>query len=158
MFVTSLVQEFRDDFSHPMGSLQLGAIVVTYLIAWLLAKKIHQYLEKDIEKVKVHIRFVLSAVHFTVMLKFIFWLLLVWFCQVLFKEFAIPARFLPMSLSLIVALMVIRFASSYIKNKFWSRFVYVICLVVLSLRIFKLWDPTVRLLDSMTIGLGKICI
>jgi small-conductance mechanosensitive channel len=158
MFVTSLVQEFRDDFSHPMGSLQLGAIVVTYLIAWLLAKKIHQYLEKDIEKVKVHIRFVLSAVHFTVMLKFIFWLLLVWFCQVLFKEFAIPARFLPMSLSLIVALMVIRFASSYIKNKFWSRFVYVICLVVLSLRIFKLWDPTVRLLDSMTIGLGKISI
>jgi small-conductance mechanosensitive channel len=36
--------------------------------------------------------------------------------------------------------------------------VYVICLVVLSLRIFKLWDPTVRLLDSMTIGLGKISI
>ena len=116
MFVTSLVQEFRDDFSHPMGSLQLGAIVVTYLIAWLLAKKIHQYLEKDIEKVKVHMRFVLSAVQFTVMLRFIFWLLLVWFCQVLFKEFAIPANFLPMSLSLIVALMVIRFASFYIRK------------------------------------------
>jgi len=36
--------------------------------------------------------------------------------------------------------------------------VCVICQVVISLRIFKLWDPTVRLLDSMTIGLGKISI
>jgi hypothetical protein len=41
---------------------------------------------------------------------------------------------------------------------FWSRFVYVICVIVASLRISKLWDPTVKLLSSMTIGLGKISI
>ena len=92
MFFTSLVQGFRDDLSHPIGFVQIGAIGVTYLIAWLLAKKIHQYLEKDIEKVKAHMRFILSPAHFAIMLKYIFWLLLVWFCQVLFKEFTIPAR------------------------------------------------------------------
>jgi small-conductance mechanosensitive channel len=92
------------------------------------------------------------------MLKYVFWLLLVWFCQVLFKEFTIPANLLPMTFNLIVALLIIRFASFYIKNTFWIRFVYVICVMVISLRIFKLWDPTVRLLENMTIGLGKISL
>jgi len=158
MVVTSLVQGFRDDLSHPMGFLQIGAIGVTFLIAWLLARKLHQFLEKDIEKVKAHMRFTVSPAHFASSLKYVFWLLLLWFSQVLFKEFAIPADLLPMTLSLILVLLVIRFASFYIKSPFWSRFVYVICVIVGSLRIFKLWDPTVRLLESMTIGLGKISL
>ena len=127
---TSLVQGLRADFSHPIGFLQIGAIGVAYLIAWLLAKKIHQYLEKDIEKVKVHMRFVLSPAHFATMLKYVFWLLLVWFCQVLFKEFTVPAGLLHMTFNLILALLVIRLASFYIESTFWSRFVYVVCLAV----------------------------
>jgi small-conductance mechanosensitive channel len=100
----------------------------------------------------------LTPAHFAIVLKYFFWLLLVWFCQVLFKEFTIPANLLRMALILLVAVLVIRLASFYIKSTFWSRFVYVTCLIVISLRIFKLWEPTVRLLDSMTIGLGKISI
>jgi small-conductance mechanosensitive channel len=34
----------------------------------------------------------------------------------------------------------------------------VVCVVVLFLRIFKLWKPTVNLLNSMTLELGKISI
>jgi small-conductance mechanosensitive channel len=92
------------------------------------------------------------------MLKYVFWLLLVWFSQILFNNFTIPANFLHMTLNLVIAVLVIRFASFYIKSTFWSRFVYVICLAVIFLRIFKLWEPTVKLLSSMTIGLGKISI
>jgi small-conductance mechanosensitive channel len=103
-------------------------------------------------------RFVLSPVHFAIVLRILFWLLLVWFCQVLFKKFTIPANLLHMALNLLIALLVIRLASFYIKSTFWSRFVYVVCLAFISLRIFKLWDPTVKLLSSMTIGLGKISI
>jgi small-conductance mechanosensitive channel len=155
---TSLVQGLREDFAHPIGLMQIGAIGVMYLIAWLFAAKIGQYLEKDIAKVKAHMRFVLTPAHFAIVLKYFFWLLLVWFCQVLFKEFTMPANLLRMALILLVAVLVIRLASFYIKSTFWSRFVYVTCLIVISLRIFKLWEPTVRLLDSMTIGLGKISI
>ncbi len=158
MYFTSLVQGFRDDLSHPIGFLQIGAIGVTYLLAWLLAKNINKYLEKDIEKVRSHIRFVLSPARFAIIINYVFWVLLLWFCQVLYKEFAVPASLLPTTLNLILALLVVRFASFYIKSAFWSRFVYVICVMVVSLRIFKLWDPTVQLLDSMTIGLGKISI
>jgi small-conductance mechanosensitive channel len=158
MFFTSLVQGLRENLIHPIGFLQIGAIGVTYLIAWLFAAKIGQHLEKDIEKVKAHMRFVLSPVHFVILLKYFFWLLLVWFCQVLFKEFKMPADLLHMTLNIVGALLVIRFASFYIKSTFWSRFVYLTCLLVIFLRIFKLWDPTVHLLDSMTIGLGKLSI
>ena len=149
MFMTSLVQGFQENLLHPVVFMQIGAIGVAYLIAWLLAVKIHRFLEKDIEKVKAHIRFTVSPAHFANILKYIFWLLLLWFCQVLFKEFAIPADLLPTTLNLILVLLVIRFASFYIKSFFWSRFVYVICVIAGSLRLFKLWDPTVQLLDSM---------
>lgn len=153
---TSLVQELLDDLSHPIGFLQIGAIGVTYLLAWFLARKLNHYLEKDIEKVRAHMRFVLRPAHFAIILKYVFWLFLIWFCQVLFKKFAIPANLLHMTLNLILVLLIIRYASFYIKSTFWSRFVYVTCVLVGFLRIFKLWDPTVMLLDSMTIRLGKI--
>ena len=37
IIITSLVQGFRDDLLHPIGFLQIGAIGVTFLIAWLFA-------------------------------------------------------------------------------------------------------------------------
>jgi hypothetical protein len=92
MFFTSLVQGLRENLAHPIGLVQIGAIGVTYLIAWLFAAKIGQHLGKDIEKVKAHMRFVLSPVQFVILLKIFFGLLLVWFCQVLFKEFTMPGR------------------------------------------------------------------
>lgn len=158
MFFSSLDQWLPENLFHHSGFLQIGAIGVTYLIAWLFAVRIRQYLEKDIEKVKAHARFVLSPAHFAIILKYLFWLLLVWFCQVLFKEFKVPVELLRMALNLGVGLLVIRFAIFYIKSKFWSRFVYVICLIVILLRISNLWKPTVHLLDSMTIQLGTMSI
>jgi hypothetical protein len=158
LFFSSLDQWLPENLFHPSGFLQIGTIFVTYLIARLFAAKVRQYLEKDIEKVKAHVRFVLSPSHFAIILKYIFWLLLMWFCQVLFKKFSVPADLLRMALNLGVGLLVIRFATFYIQNKFWSRFVYVTCLIVISLRISKLWEPTIHLLDSMTIQLGTMNI
>jgi len=154
----SLVQGLREDLLHPVGFLQIGAIGLSYLIAWLFAAKVQQHFEKDIDRVKAHMRFAVSPAHFAIMFKYFFWLLLVWFCHALFKKFAMPTHLLHMALNLVIALLVIRFASFYIKSSFWSRVVYVICLVFVFLRIFKLWDPTVHLLDSMTIRLGKMSI
>jgi small-conductance mechanosensitive channel len=156
--IFSLFQDLRENFLHPIGFILLGAIGVSYLIAWLFAAKIRQFLEKDIDKVRAHMHFTLSPAHFTIIARNLFWALLVWFCEVLFKKFSMPVDLLRMTLSLIVAVVVIRLASFYIKSTFWSRLVYGVCLAVIALRIFKLWQPTVNLLDSMTIGLGKISI
>ena len=112
----TLAKWFRENLWHPAGLVQLGAVGGSYLIAWLLAAKILQLLEKDIEKVKTHMRFVLSPAQFTIVLRYVFWLLLVWFFQVLTKKFAQPDELLRMTLSFIFALTVVRFASFYIKS------------------------------------------
>jgi hypothetical protein len=39
-----------------------------------LARKLKHYLEKDIEKVRAHTRFVLRPAHFAIILKYVFWL------------------------------------------------------------------------------------
>ena len=159
MFFTSQVQGFREDLSHPIGLVQIVAIGVCFLIAWFLARKLHHDFDKSMEKVKTHTRiFKLIPAQFAQLLGYLFWLLLMWFSMELFKKFTMPNALLHMTLNLVGALIVIRFASFYIKSIFWSRFVYVVCLVGIFLRIFKLWEPTVNLLNSMTIELGKISI
>ena len=139
----ALAKWFQENIGNSAGVMQLGAIGGSYLLAWLLAARIRQLLEKDIEKVRAHMRFVLSPAHFTIVLRYVFWLLLVWFFQVLTKKLALSDSLLRMTLSFILALTVVRFASFYIKNKFWSRFVYIVAIIFLSLRIFGLWELTV---------------
>jgi small-conductance mechanosensitive channel len=158
MAITSLVNWFQENLLHPIGLMQLGAIGVSYLIAWLFAAKIRQHLEKDFEMVKAHMRFVLGPVHFTIVLKYVFWLVLVWFFQVLFRKLTMPTELLRVTFTLILALLIIRFASFYIKSAFWSRFVYVVSIIFIFLRISKLWVPTVELLGNMKIGIGSISI
>ena len=44
-----LFHDLRENFLHPIGFMQLGAIGVTYLVAWLFAEKIRHFLEKDFD-------------------------------------------------------------------------------------------------------------
>ncbi|MGD2098052.1 MAG: mechanosensitive ion channel [Desulfobacterales bacterium] len=155
---TSLFQGLRENFLQPIGFIQIGAIGVSYLVAWLLSTIIRKFLEKDIDRVRAHMHVTVSPAHFAIIFKYLFWGLLVWFCQALFNKFNLPVDVLHMVLNLIIAITVIRLASFYIKSSFWTYLVYGICLTVVALRIFKLWQPTVELLNSMTIGLGKISI
>jgi small-conductance mechanosensitive channel len=155
---TSLFQGLRENLFQPIGLIQIGSIGVSYLIARLFAAKIRQFLEKDFDKVKAHMHVTVSPAHFAIILRNFFWVVLVWFCHALFKNFNMPVDVLHMSLDLIIAMMVIRLASFYIKSSFWSYLVYGVCLTVIALRLFKLWQPTVELLGSMKIELGKISI
>jgi small-conductance mechanosensitive channel len=159
MFFASQIQGFREDLSHPIGFVQIVAIGVSFLTAWLFARKFHHYFDKGTEKVTAHTRiYKFMPAQSAQLLGYLFWLLLLWFSKELFMKFAIPINLLHMTLNLVGALIVIRIASFFIKSIFWSRFIYVVSVVVLFLRIFKLWEPTVSLLNSMTLQLGKINI
>jgi small-conductance mechanosensitive channel len=157
-FMTSLVQMLQEKLLNPVGFMQIGTIGVTYLLAWLFAGKVRQHLEKHIGKDAAHRRFALSPVHFAILLKYFFWLLLLRFCHGIFKRTDIPFDVLNLAVNIIFALLVVRFTSFYIKSTFWSRFIYVVFIIVLSLQILNLWGQTVHLLDSMTIALGKMSI
>ena len=156
MDVKSQIYLVRENFIQPTGLLQIAVIGVTYLIARIIYTKIRQHLEKDSEKVKSHARFALSPAQFAIILGYVLWLLLLWFCRVLFEELQMPSDLLRMAVNLAMAWLFLRFASFYIKSTFWSRLVYIIIIVSLALKIFRLWEPTVALLGSMTIELGSI--
>ena len=125
MLFTSLVQGLRDDFSHPIGFVQIVTIGVSFLIAWLFARKFHHYFDKSTEKIRAHTRiFGLMPTQSAQLLAYLFWLLLMWFSKELFIKFTIPITVLLMTFNLVGALIVIRFASFYIQSVFWSRFVW----------------------------------
>jgi hypothetical protein len=97
---------------------------ISFLTAWLFARKFHHYFDKSTEVVKVHtLIFKLKPAQSAQLLGYLFWLLLLWFSIELLREFAIPITLLHMTLNLVGALIVVRFASFYIKSIFWSRFV-----------------------------------
>lgn len=156
MDVKSQINWLGENFIQPIGFLQIGAIGLTYLIGRIIAIKVRQHLEKNNEKVKSHFRFALSPAQFAVITGYPLWLFLLWFCRILFDKLQIPSELLQMAIQLAVAWFILHFAYLYIKTTFWSRLVYTITLLFLILKIFRLWDPTVAIFDSMVLGLGDI--
>ncbi len=152
----SLVHWLRENVIHPIGILQIGLVGITYLIARFVSIRIRKHLEKNSQKVTSHARFALNPAQFSIVLGYALWLFLLWFCWVLFENLEITSNVLHMAVNLAVAWAVVHFAYFYIKNTFWSRLVYIIILVFLALKVFGLWDLTVKLLGSMTIGLGNV--
>jgi small-conductance mechanosensitive channel len=158
MDVDSLIHWLRENVVHPVGLLQIGLVGITYLLSKIISIKIRQHFEKNSGKAVPHVRFALSPAHFSILLGYVLWLLLLWFCRVLLEDLKLPSNLLHMAVNLVIAWSVVRFAYFYIKNTFLSRLVYIIILVFLALRVFGLWDRTVKLLGSMTIGLGNISV
>ena len=150
------VSRHLETLTHVRGFMQLGVIGLTYMISRIFSRKIKQHLEKNSKKVESRFHFSLSPAQFSIMLGYVIWLFLLWFCQVLFKKLQLPSDFIHMAINLIIAVAIVRLTYFHIKSTFWSRLIYVIIVVFLVLKILRLWDETVNLLNGMKIGLGKV--
>ena len=158
MIVKSLIHWFQVNVVQPGIFAELPAIAITYLPAWHIAKRLRQYFEKIIQKEKNHGKFELNPDRYSTIVKYVLWLLLLWLCQVIFIRIGIPSEIFRLALSLVLALLVYRFARWYIKSIFWSRVVFSACLLVIALQLIGLWTPVIHLLDSMSMNLGHIRI
>ena len=156
MIVNTLIKWFQVNVFHPGIFAELSAIAVTYLLAWQIAKRLRQYFEKIIQKDKHPGKFELNPARFSAIVKYILWLLLLWFCQVLFKRSGMPVAIFILAHNVAIALLVYRFALWYIESVLWSRFVFIACLLFIALRLTGLWTPALHLLDSMSISLGHV--
>ena len=155
-FVSSLSNWFTENIFHTLGLLQIGTAGLTYLLAWLLARKMEQFLTTKDKETSRHARFRLSPVHFALMARYVLWVIFLLFSQALFIKLKLPGEAIRMAVNLALILLIVRFASFYIKSLFWARTIYAVSLVVISLRVFKLWKPVVDLLNGMTVSLGAI--
>lgn len=155
-FISSMSNWIGENVLQPLGMLQIGAAALTGLLAWFIARRMEQYLIEKSKAVKTHIRFRLSPTHYALIARYLLWVVFLLFCQALFSKLELPGDAIRMTFNLALCLLVLHFASFYIKSRFWARVVYVVSLVVISLRVFGLWEPVVQLLNGMTVSLGAV--
>lgn len=153
---SSLIAWIGQNIIHPLGMLQIATAVLAYFLAWLIAKKIGRFLSAKTKSPTIHIRFQLSPDHFVLMTRYVLWLLFLFFCEALFSALKLPDDAIRMAVNLALLLLVVRFATFYIKSRFWARVVFAASLVFISLQVFDLWEPVVKMLDGMTVNLGAI--
>jgi small-conductance mechanosensitive channel len=84
------------------------------------------------------------------------WALLLWFSLVALREAGVPAPAVQATISLVLAWIGIRLATSLIASPFWSRVIAVVCVAGAALRISGLWSATVHILDEMTMTIGAV--
>jgi small-conductance mechanosensitive channel len=134
-----------------------AAIVVG---AMLLARILAPHLASLIERIAGHPRYPgwLSAkTRSLAPLSFAFvWLVVQWFTVFAAIGATWPHRLMESVVSLLTAWVVIRFASSFIRDPGWARLLAVVAWSVAALNLVGLLDPTIRTLDSMGLSLGDI--
>ncbi|MDA0240121.1 MAG: mechanosensitive ion channel [Proteobacteria bacterium] len=86
------------------------------------------------------------------------WLLLVWISSVTALQAEWPHRLLTIAVSLLTAWVVIRLASTLIRDKTWSNTVSTIAWFIAALNILNLLDPTIKVLDDAAFTLGDVSI
>ena len=86
------------------------------------------------------------------------WLLVLWFTVFAAKGGGWPHHITEGAVSLLTAWVVIRLASSFIRNAFWSRFIAVAAWSIAALNLLGLLTPVTHILDQMAITLGDFRI
>lgn len=134
-----------------------AAIVVG---AMLLAKVLAPHLAKLIERTADHPRcpgWLKHKVRAQAALSFAFvWLVIQWFTVFAAIGAEWPHRLMESVVSLLTAWVVIRFASSFIRDPGWSRTLAVVAWSVAALNLVGLLDPTIRTLDNMGLNMGDV--
>jgi small-conductance mechanosensitive channel len=156
VIIKPLINWFQVNVFHLAIFAELSGIAATYLLAWQIAKRLRQYLEKLIQKAKHPGKYELNPERYSSIVKYALWLLLLWLCQVFFRLSGMPAEIFHLTLNVAFALLAYRFASGYIKSTFLSWFVFSACLLVIALELTGLRTPAVHLLESMSIKLGHL--
>jgi small-conductance mechanosensitive channel len=156
MIINPIMNWFQVNVFHPAVFAELLVIAVAYLLAWQIGNRLQKYFNEAIQKAKDPGKFNLKPDRFSTIVRYILWQLLLWACQIVFRQSGMPAEVFNLALYLVFAMLTYRFSSWYIKSTFWSRFVFIACLLFIALQGYDSWTPALHLLDSMSIKLGHL--
>ena len=84
------------------------------------------------------------------------WLLVQWFSVLIAAQAGWPHHLVVIAVSLLTAWVIIRFASSFVRDPVWSKFIAIIAWTFAALNILGLLDDTIDLLDSMALQVGGL--
>jgi small-conductance mechanosensitive channel len=147
--------QWANDYVLVIGNLvQVGVIVVSVLLARMGAPKVAGFIERrraTREGAAVSRKFLnmLAALSAPVL-----WLVLLWLSIAIAEQAGWPKHIIRIAASLTSAWVVIRLASTLIRDPIWARFIAVTAWSMAALSTLGLFDDTVELLDSFAIVFG----
>ena len=158
MIFPPLVNWFEVNVFHVTVFVELLIIGIVYLLAQQISKRLRQYFDDAINKIKDSSKFDFNPDYFCTIVKYALILLLLWLSYIVLKQSGMPAELLRPVFYVVFALLIYRFSSRYIKSVFWSRFVFAACLLFIALHAIGSLAATLHLLDNMSIKLGHVNI
>lgn len=137
-------------------AVQAAIVIAAFLVARLLAPKLVTLLTRTADHPKFP-TWLAPKVRSCTPLSFAFvWLALQWFSVFAAIEAEWPSRLIESVVSLLTAWVVIRFASSFVRDAGWARTLAVFAWSVAALNLVGLLGPTIHTLESMALSLGDI--
>ena len=138
--------------------IQFVVIAFAFLIAWIAAERFRQVLEKDwdypwFERYGRPVTQALAQLSLPVI-----WLTLQWFSVFAAENAGWSSHLIEVVVSLLTAWVIIRLASTLIRNAVWSRAIAITAWTIAALNITGLLDPTTAVLNTMALQFGDVRI
>src|SRR5512144_92349 len=141
--------------------LQMPAILITLLFAWLGARLLDPWLRRVAHNVAVDEYQEAFYVEHVVPLSFpAVWVVALWSSTTIAGQFGWPTHLVSIALNLAAVWLLIRFASALIPNAAVAKIVAVVAWTIAALNVLGLLAPTIVLLQkaSFTLGGGRISL
>jgi len=137
---------------------ELGAILGTLVMARLVSAPFRRYLEKLIEKSRFDVKLSLVWRTFLPLVTPIFWVILLWIAIGVADQLELRDKLMSVVVSLVNAWIAIRLITQFVRDEVWARFIAIVVWGIAALNILELLDPTLALLDSLALSIGRIRI
>ncbi|MDA1090890.1 MAG: mechanosensitive ion channel [Proteobacteria bacterium] len=138
--------------------IQFIIIAVAFFIAWIAAERFSRVLEKDWD-FPWYERYGRPVAQAVAQLSLpVIWLTLQWFSVFAAEYAGRSSQLIEIVVSLLTAWVIIRLASTLIRNAVWSRAIAVAAWTIAALNITGLLGPTTAVLNIMALHIGEVRI
>lgn len=142
-----------------LGNLiQLALIGIAFLVARFLAPRVQRWMDRLSRKPKLERGLKQVCRALTPLTLPILWLTLQWFSVLVASQAGWSHNLVKITVSLLTAWVIIRFAVQLVRDPAWSRFIAVSAWTIAALNIVGLLDETLMFLEGLGIEMGGLRI
>ncbi|WDR01931.1 mechanosensitive ion channel [Devosia algicola] len=154
-FVTDTAEALGHQFLSYEGLFQVGTILGAFVVSWLVAGRFRPFLAHVWPVAEGETAFVRLTRMVVLRLAFpVLFVLALWMATAAFSSLNTGNDLIRTVASLLQAWVLIRLFSTFVRDPFWSRAFASVAWFIAALNILRLLNPTIALLDSMSVSVG----
>ncbi len=154
-FLRAGYHSIASQFLSQEGLLQVGVIIGLGLVSWFFSRQIRPAIANQWSVTGDEARLITSARNVVLKLVFaVLWVLALWISTSIFRSLSIASDLIRITASLLQTWVLIRLFSTFVHDPFWSKTFSFVAWVIAALNILRLLDPTIALLDSISLNVG----